>query len=41
MRNLHLIEKESLDDDHNPEVTHGSDLEEEDSEGNMTEMEQQ
>ena len=38
---LQTIEQESLDDDPNSEVTQGSDLEEEDSEGNMTEIEEQ
>ena len=33
---LQAIEQESLDDGHNSEVTQGSDLEEEDSEGSMT-----
>ena len=41
MGELQAIEQESLDDDHNSEVTQGSDLEEEDSEGNMTEIEEQ
>ena len=40
MVGLQAIEQESLDDDHNSKVTQGSDLEEEDSEGNMTEIEQ-
>ena len=35
------IEQESLDDDHNSKVTQGSDLEEEDSEGDVTEIEEQ
>ena len=38
---LQAIEQESLDDDHNSEVTQWSDLEEEDSEGSMTEIEEQ
>ena len=38
---LQAIEQEYLDDDHNSEVTQGSDLEEEDSEGSMTEIEEQ
>ena len=38
---LQAIEQESLDDNHNSEVTQGSDLEEEDSEGSMTEIEEQ
>ena len=41
MGELQAIEQESLDDDHIFEVTQGSDLEEEDSEGNMTEIEEQ
>ena len=41
MGELQPIEQESPDDDHNSEVTQGSDLEEEDSEGNMTEIEEQ
>ena len=41
MGELQAIEQESLDDDHNSKVTQGSDLEEEDSEGNMTEIEEQ
>ena len=40
MDELQAIEQESLDDDHNSEVTQGSDLEE-DSEGYMTEIEEQ
>ena len=40
MNELQAIEQESLDDDHDSKVTQGSDLEE-DSEGNMTEMEEQ
>ena len=38
---LQAIEQESLDDGHNSEVTQGSDLEEEDSEGSMTKVEDQ
>ena len=38
---LQAIEQESLDDDHNSEVTQGRDLEEEDSEGDVTEIEEQ
>ena len=38
---LQAIEQESLDDDHNSKVTQGSDLEEEDSEGDVTEIEEQ
>ena len=38
---LQAIEQESLDDGHNSEVSHGSDLEEEDSGGSMTEIEEQ
>ena len=41
MGELQAIEQDSLDDDHNSKVTQGSDLEEEDSEGNMTEIEEQ
>ena len=41
MDELQAIEQESHDDDHNSEVTQGSDLEEEDSEGNITEIEEQ
>ena len=41
MGELQAIEQESLDDDHNSKVTQESDLEEEDSEGNMTEIEDQ
>ena len=41
MGELQAIEQESLDDDPNSEVTQGSDLEEEDSKGNMTEIEEQ
>ena len=40
MGKLHSIEQESLDDYHNSEVTQGSDLEE-DSESNMTKIEEQ
>ena len=36
-----MIEQESFDGDHDSKVTQGSDLEEEDSEGNMTEIEEQ
>ena len=39
MGELQAIEQESLDDDHNSKITQGSDLEE-DSEGNMTEIEE-
>ena len=38
---LQAIEQESFDDDYNFKVTQGNDLEEEDSEGNMTEIEKQ
>ena len=38
---LQVIEQEYLDDDHNSKVTQGSDLEEEDSEGDVTEIEEQ
>ena len=38
---LQAIEQESLDDGHNSEASQGSDLEEEDSEGSMTEVEDQ
>ena len=38
---LQAIDQESLDDGHNSEVIQGSDLEEEDSEGSMTEIEEQ
>ena len=38
---LQAIEQEFLDDGYNSEVTQGSDLEEEDSEGSMTEVEEQ
>ena len=41
MEELQAIEQESPDDDHNSEVTQESDLEKEDSEGNMTEIEEQ
>ena len=41
MGELQAIEQESLDDDHNSEVTQGSDLEEEDSEVNRTKTEEQ
>ena len=41
MGEVQAIEQESLNDDHNSEVTQGSDLEEEDSESNMTEIEEQ
>ena len=41
MGELQAIEQESLDDDHNSEVTQGSDLEGEDSESNMTDIEEQ
>ena len=41
MGELQAIDQESLDDDHNSEVTQGSELEEEDSEGNVTEIEEQ
>ena len=41
MGELQAIEQEFPDDDHNSEVTQGSDLEEEDSEGNMTAIEEQ
>ena len=41
MGELQAIEQESLDDDHNSTVIQGSDLEEEDSESNMTEIEKQ
>ena len=40
MGELQTIEQESLDDGHNSEVTQGSNLEEEDSEGSKTEIEQ-
>ena len=38
---LQAIEQESLDDGHNSEATQESDLEEEDSEGSMTEVKDQ
>ena len=41
MGKLQAIEQASPDDDHKSEVVQGSDLEEEDSEGNMTEIEEQ
>ena len=41
MDELQAIEQVSPDDDHNSAVTQGSDLGEEDSEGNMTEIEEQ
>ena len=41
MGELQAIEQESLDEDHDSKVTQGSDLEEEDSEGIMTEIEGQ
>ena len=41
MGELQAVEQESHDDDHNSEVTQGSHSEEEDSEGNMTEIEEQ
>ena len=41
MGELQVMEQDSHGDDHNSEVTQGSDLEEEDSEGNLTEIEEQ
>ena len=41
MDELQAIEQESPDDDNNSEITQGSDLEEEDSESNLTETEEQ
>ena len=41
MGELRVIEQESPDDDHNSEITQESDLEEEDSQGNLTEIEEQ
>ena len=41
MNELQTIEQESIDNEHDPEVTQGSDLEEEDSEGDVTEIEEQ
>ena len=41
MAELQAIEQESPHDDNNSEITQGSDFEEEDSEGNLTEMEEQ
>ena len=38
---LQAIEQESLDDGHNSETTQETDLEEEDSEGSMTEVKDQ
>ena len=39
MGELQAIEQESIDDGHNSEATQKSDLEEEDSEGSVTEVE--
>ena len=41
MNELQTIEQESTDNEHDSEVTQGSDLEEEDSEGDVTEIEEQ
>ena len=41
MNELQTIEQESIDNEHDSEVTQGSDLEEEDSEGDVTEIEEQ
>ena len=41
MDELQTIEQETIDDEHDSEVTQGSDLEEEDSEGDVTEIEEQ
>ena len=41
MNELQTIEQETNDNEHDSEVTQGSDLEEEDSEGDVTEIEEQ
>ena len=41
MNELQTIEQESIDNEHDSEVTQGSDLEEEDSEADVTEIEEQ
>ena len=41
MNELQTLEQESIDNDHDSEVTQSSDLEEEDSEGDVTNIEEQ
>ena len=41
MNEVQTIEQESIDNEHDSEVTHRSHLEEEDSEGDVTEIEEQ
>ena len=41
MNELQTIEQETIHNEHDSEVTQGSDLEEEDSEGDVTEIEEQ
>ena len=41
MNELQTIEQESINNEHDSEVTQGSDLEEEDSEGDVMEKEEQ
>ena len=41
MKELWTIEQQSIDNEHDSEVTQGSDLEEEDNEGDVTEIEEQ
>ena len=41
MNELQTIEQENIDNKHDSEVTQGSDLEEEDSEGDVTKIEEQ
>ena len=41
MNELQTIEQESIDNEHDSEVTQGSDLEEEDCKGDVTEIEEQ
>ena len=41
MNELQTIEQEAIDNKHDSEVTQGSDLEEEDSEGDVMEIEEQ